>query len=314
MYNNKIGQFEYDKYEICSYINKGTSNTTCVYKKSNPKNELIGTLMWEDIANGHPFNENTTPELRQVVEEIDLLERIKGYPSFKARYPMSSNPADDGNGEHEDGKEHTGPYSEPSSSSSAFLSCPWSLLDKNEPGSGLMTPEARSKMKQNALNRGIEGERKTAGAIHAFISKNHGYLLNSVKVIDVRDIDHVLICDRGVFIINSKNYSDKIIVDGNTVTAKDYESHDWVDSILGDVALVKSRLMEYGYKDVIQKLPVFPVFSVVNGATIFNQAEADFIDTSALAFFIESKEPVLQDDLVDYLFSDMRRSTFWRAA
>lgn len=193
-----------------------------------------------------------------------------------------------------------------------LIKVPWADLSMNKPGSSI----THADINDYARDMGIQGEIRTADVIKAGINDNkYGGLLNSVLLIDKRDIDHVYVCNHGVFIINSKNYKNKILVNGTTVSFPDTsipDNHDWIDSIMNDADMIKSRLMNYGYSDVIDRIPIIPVFSVMNGVIIFNNPPVSFIDTSMISDYILSKPFILSDELTVALYDDMRRSTFWR--
>lgn len=340
-YGKPYGRSEH--YSFSTYDDKnGTIIKTFI--KSTRLNKVIGIIKWDEISyilnDNQGFFEAVEEQYQKdyddALNELNVIHTITNCNLYKKHYADNnaeinaeqSADANPVNGtakgindvntvnfkdSHSDMMNHSDVgMLNASDVKDGLIHIPWVDLSMNKPGSSITHADING----YAREMGIQGEVRTADVINAGIHDNkYGGLLNSVLLIDKRDIDHVYVCNHGVFIINSKNYKSKILVNGKTVSFPDTgipDNHDWIDSIMNDADMIKSRLMNYGYSDVIDKIPIIPVFSVMNGVIIFNSPPVGFIDTSMIDDYILSKPFILSDDLTAALYNDMRRSTFWR--
>lgn len=195
------------------------------------------------------------------------------------------------------------------------LRAPWTYYDETAPGSGL----ERSGLPEVAVRAGVAGEQATAATLTNGVLGNpafHGFLLNSVKPMNKLDIDHVLICNRGLFLIDSKNYAREITVANGMVSfpGVNRPPEDWANSMRDRMQATRGRLLEYGYGATASAIPVYGAYSMVNKQAVMltpPTSDVMFIPTSHLADYVGSKPVMLDNRLVDELYHDMRRSSFW---
>ena len=211
---------------------------------------------------------------------------------------------------------------------SRLVSVPWVDVSTNAPGVTMMNSPVRSE-------KGYLGEVSTAGVLDSIVRDHEGsYVLNSVPLRDNLDLDHVLICRKGIFIIDSKMVKKGYLVDGSLTWywgSKDnlnpHRSYEWIpydvqNDLMKNRDLIKQRLRDRGYGNVPDTTGlIIPLIAMWDGkarlrSTGSTRPSVPFINAndSGLYHFINddiTHPVILTQPLVDALYADMSRSTFW---
>lgn len=198
--------------------------------------------------------------------------------------------------------------------SSHLLTVPWTDLARNRPGQTMMGAVPSSK--------GLAGEQSTARALNT-VKAERLFVIHSIPVRSNCDIDHVVICSRGIFIMDSKNVANGYRVDGDST---EYLGHDgWTSfdvqkDLMKHKDLIRQRLRDRGYGSVAgARGLITPAVVMWGGQAEKSTPDADdptveFVNGDMLASWIIDgvRHPaIISDSLVNALYNDMRRSTFW---
>ena len=194
----------------------------------------------------------------------------------------------------------------------------WSDVALNKPGHALEEAISRGVVKRGfALDnyrRGIKGEEMTASMIDSL--DLDVLLLNGVSITRSMDIDHVLITDRGIFVINSKNINGGIrLVDDEIYCGSSSRptENSWVQTLDNNVLIVRGKLVEAGYPTSIPIIPLIvvwggPVSSTGSHSGSF--VEGSHLDEWLIRYY-DASEIELDKSLFRWIKADMRKSTFW---
>jgi hypothetical protein len=130
-----------------------------------------------------------------------------------------------------------------------IVGVPWEDLSKNAAGQTMMnSPD----IKRDPVSRekGYNGELQTAEVLNQICEQHaYSYTLNSIPLRNNLDLDHVLICKKGIFIIDSKMVKNGYLVDGSQTWYKDYDEwkqYDVQNDLLKNRDLIKQRLRDRG--------------------------------------------------------------------
>ena len=221
-------------------------------------------------------------------------------------------------GGHGDGLS-TGVHKTPSMSTPrSTIHATWSDVALNEPGHALEEAISRGVVKRGfALDnyrRGIKGEEMTASMIDSL--DLDALLLNGVSITRSMDIDHVLITDRGIFVINSKNINGGIrLVDDEIYCGSSSRpiENSWVQTLDNNVLIIRGKLVEAGYPTSIPIIPLIvvwggPVSSTGSHSGSF--VEGSHLDEWLIRYY-DASEIELDKSLFRWIKADMRKSTFW---
>ena len=195
-----------------------------------------------------------------------------------------------------------------------LLNVPWSDLARNKPG---------QTMSQSVPSpTGLIGEQSTARALNT-VKAERLFVIHSIPVRSNCDIDHVVICSRGIFIMDSKNVTNGYRVDGDST---EYLGHDgWTafdvqKDLMKHKDLVRQRLRDRGYGAVASARGLItPAVVMWGGQAEKSTPDADdpaveFVNGAMLVSWIIDgvRHPaIISDSLANALYNDMRRSTFW---
>lgn len=123
----------------------------------------------------------------------------------------------------------------------------------------------RKKMKElRCINRGIEGEVYIGTLLERF--RIHGAEIYHDIEADSFNIDHLIISQKGIYLIETKNWAkkdvanSKIIFDGSTITANGYTSNEVLSKVSGYEKWLLNLFEELTGKKkwTIQKVVLFP--------------------------------------------------------
>jgi hypothetical protein len=183
-------------------------------------------------------------------------------------------------------------------------------LNDNRPARNLIKVYMRFKDKNcpwaQRFKAGIYGEKATAKILESLREDCHAYVLHSITYSDHGDIDHILICNRGVMIIDSKNSTHRIVAqdDIRKCTSK-------VNKYLKSMTLHQG-VFELNMRASLINFPIACVFSVLGPLTVIKQSDyGQFIPISSLKESILNMPVVIDDDSVDSIFNIIRLSIFW---
>ena len=194
----------------------------------------------------------------------------------------------------------------------------WSDVALNKPGHALEEAISRGVVKRGfALDnyrRGIKGEEMTASMIDSL--NLDALLLNGVSITRSMDIDHVLITDRGIFVINSKNINGGIRLVNDEIycgSSSRPTENSWVQTLDNNVLIVRGKLVEAGYPTSIPIIPLIvvwggPVSSTGSHSGSF--VEGSHLDEWLIRYY-DASEIELDKSLFRWIKADMRKSTFW---
>jgi hypothetical protein len=304
-----------------------------LFYSNDPSNQYVGAALYPDfkpypskkLGDDHLINEAIS-ECREelssmLTDDIDY-EMSHGYKN----HGRSSEDNDD----HADGDQNVS-ESKTHDDADHYVGVPWVDLSKNAAGQTMMNSQD---IKRNPASRekGYNGELQTARVLNQICEQHDcSYTLNSIPLRNNLDLDHVLICRKGIFIIDSKMINKGYLVDGSSTwywgETDRRGFYDWVEydvqnDLLKNRDLIKQRLRDRGYGNVpdTQGL-ISPLIAMWDGqARLRSSASAkpavEFVNANdnGLYHAIDSSidhPSILEPDLVDALYSDMRRSTFW---
>lgn len=191
----------------------------------------------------------------------------------------------------------------------------WRDYGRSAPGDSIQ----ESGLGDYQVAKGIEGENATVREISTMTDKHH--LINSIKRTSKSDIDHILIYRKGIVVINSKNYSNDLLINGMNVSytnsrGRACPTHDWQGIMMNEKADIMGTLASrWNYRDIAASIPIHMVFAIWNARIriIGDNPIILFINGQDIIPWLESRRTTvtLDDNLIDYLYADMRRSTFW---
>ena len=221
-------------------------------------------------------------------------------------------------GGHGDGLS-TGVHKTPSMSTPrSTIHATWSDVALNKPGHALEEAISRGVVKRGfALDnyrRGIKGEEMTASMIDSL--DLDALLLNGVSITRSMDIDHVLITDRGIFVMNSKNINGGIRLVNDEIycgSSSRPTENSWVQTLDNNVLIIRGKLVEAGYPTSI---PIIPLIVVWGGPVSSTGSHSgSFVEGSHLdewlTCYYDASEIELGKSLFRWIKADMRKSTFW---
>ena len=200
-----------------------------------------------------------------------------------------------------------------------LLSLPWQDLSVNQPGQTLMNSRLTTQV--DSVNKGIQGEQLTARILDVL----PGYrTIHSIPLRTNKDLDHVAIGRSGIFIIDSKNIIAGYQVDGRQTWYQGngtWQNYEIQNDLIKTDDLIHQRLRNRGYRDVADLTHlVHKVIVMWNGQAMRRTPDAaeptdvKFIAGSALKnwMYDDVAHPaIIDDNVVNALYDDMRRSTFW---
>ena len=211
-----------------------------------------------------------------------------------------------------------------------LIGVPWHNIASNSPAALLK----QSHLSGKAQERGIEGELKTAEELKRLqqrFGEKYCKVLHAIPLTDSMDLDHIVICPTGIFVINSKNYSKGMrVVDNIPYTVVDgYERKQkkWIDIANNNCNAIAGRLINYGYQLAISRIPIVKVFAVWGGqldveSTGIPKSDCIFCTGNRLSDVIfdyanrgkraDGKKIIIDPQLILSLYLDMKRETFWR--
>lgn len=216
------------------------------------------------------------------------------------------------------------------SNNTNLIGVPWHNIASNSPAALLK----QSNLSGKAQERGIEGELKTADELkklQQMFGEKYCKILHAIPLTDSMDLDHIVICPTGIFVINSKNYSKGMRVVDNIpytiVDGREREQKKWIDIANNNCNAIAGRLINYGYQLAISRIPIVKVFAVWGGqldveSTGIPKSDCIFCTGNRLNDVIfnyasrqkhaDGKKIILDPQLILSLYLDMRRETFWR--
>lgn len=174
--------------------------------------------------------------------------------------------------------------------------------------------QTEEERKAAIIEAGKQGEAETQFHL-SYLPTNEYCILNNVRIYDNNtnrkaEIDHVVIGNAGVFVIETKNYSGTI----HASSAGWYrEKNNGEREALSDPAgqnerhksLLRELLSYRGYKDI----PFYSIVAIANkDAIIMGQSEyAEVMKAENVSACISHKPYVLKDDMVRKIYEEISR-------
>lgn len=280
-----------------------------IWLKADTGNGLntVGKISWNESL--YAFHEMTHQEFASLVEDSGVMDILRNMKEKKNTEEKDSHdmPQDNEITKEESSEPHDINEDVP------LMDIPWKDYADSQPGDSLVGADMGSWQK----NLGIQGEMKTAKVLKNI---NGAKVLHSVKRNSRSDIDHIVVCSRGIFVINSKNYTKPLLIDGLKVqwqhsNGKPEDTIDWQSNAINVVSEIQGKLAkpEYGYGQLAGRIPVYTAFAIwgEQARIIGSDPVVPFRDGAIIDQWIQSHEITLKEALVDALYHDMRRATFW---
>jgi hypothetical protein len=280
-----------------------------IWLKADTENGLrtVGKISWDEHLQA--FHNMPQQEFASLVDDsgaIDILRNMKAKKNAEEQdthdAPHENKiPKEDNSGTHDINEDMS------------LMDIPWKDYAASQPGDSLADADMGSWQK----NLGIQGEMNTAKVLQ---NVSGAKVFHSVQRSSRSDIDHIVICSRGIFVINSKNYTKPLLIDGLKVKWQRSDGRledtiDWQSNAINVVSEIQGKLAkpEYGYGQLAGRIPVYTAFAIwgEQARIIGSDPVVPFRDGAIIDQWIQSHETALTEALVDALHQDMRRGTFW---
>jgi hypothetical protein len=167
------------------------------------------------------------------------------------------------------------------------------------PIAGLIGGETRS---ERSWRVGADGEVRTAERLAKHLRESGVVILNDRRISGSRaNIDHIAVGTGGVTVIDSKNYSGKVRVARGRLWVKDRNRTSLVESVLGQVELVRAALLATLFDGVSVEAAL--AWSNVDGLPLFGslQLRGVLIDGTRKVAKLAGRPGTLSDQEVDDL-------------
>lgn len=187
-------------------------------------------------------------------------------------------------------------------------------LAAHKPGTGISDLVTGA---EDALTwqQGAAGEKKTADELDQVLENTHGYVLHSITPMEHHaDIDHLLICTKGIFLIDSKTtqapsvhiHDDRVdgVHNGSNIIKNNQEHAEELQKALYTVT--KQRKIKVN--DLISVWPVKP-----NAPVNRDDDSAAYYGADLRGYF-DDLDDVLKPSCVDHLFEALRWQDSWTKA